>query len=406
MRFGVKKTALSYRALLTITCVVAFGGYVGAYIRMPILPLFARSLGADTVVIGAINSSFMLLAGLLCLPMGMMSDRFGRKRLIAGGLLVSAVTSLLLASCETPWQIMAVYLFAGAGLAAFAPTAMSFVSDISPVTHLGRSYGWYTMAMYGGMSIGPALGGFVANLLNFRWVFAASGIFIFLVFLVVLIFLPKRTAERRESTTTQRNKVAILRELLRNRALIACWLVTLSACFGLGVFITFVPLHASDQGISIGKIGLIFGMQAIVNALGRIPFGYLSDRVPDRGILVLAGLLGYSASIAGTGLSTSLPMFLASSFAMGLSMGVAFTAVGALVAEVVSADSRGLAMGGYNTCIYMGMMLSTLAMGFVARSMGFRACFIITAVVNAAGAFAFVILFRAFAVRKRALSGT
>ncbi len=404
MRFGVKKTARSYRALLLLTCGVAFGGYVGAYMRMPILPLFARSLGADTVLIGAINSSFMMLAGLLCLPMGMMSDRLGRKRLMLGGLLVSAATSVVLAWCRTPGQIMAVYLFSGAGLAAFAPTAMSFVSDISPATHLGRSYGWYTMAIYGGMSMGPALGGLVANLFDLRRVFTISGIFIFLVFGVSLIFLPKREGRRREPEA-RRAKGAILRELLRNRALLACWLVTLGACFGLGVFITFVPLHASDQGVSVGRIGLIFGTQAIVNALGRIPFGHLSDRVPDRGVLVLAGLLGYSVSIAGTGVSTSLPMFLASAFVMGISMGVAFTAVGALIAEVVPADSRGLAMGGYNTCIYLGMMCSTLVMGFVARSMGFRACFIITALVNAAGACAFTVLFRAFAGRKRALSG-
>ena len=159
----------------------------------------------------------------------------------------------------------------------------------------------------------------------------------------------------------------------------ACWLVTLFSCFGLGVFITFLPLYASDQGIRIGNIGLIFGTQALVNALARIPFGYLSDRVSDRSSLVVGGLLGYAASFAGLGFSASLAMFLISAFGMGISMGIAFTAVGALIPELVPVDSRGVAMGGYNTCIYMGMMLSSLIMGAVAGKLGFRACFLITA---------------------------
>ncbi|MFZ2447987.1 MAG: MFS transporter [Syntrophobacteraceae bacterium] len=396
--------ALSYRVLLLVCCAVCFGCYSGAYMRIPVLPLFARQLGADTFQIGLITSSFMLVAGVLCFPLGIMSDRLGRKRLILAGLLLSAATSILLGLSRTPWQLMGIYLFSGAGLAAFAPTMMSFVTDFSPRTHLGRSYGWYTMALYGGMSLGPAMGGFAAQLLNFEWVFTLSGIFIFFMFWIVLIFLPGQPPPHVPQDQARSNK-AILRELLRNRPLLACWMVTLSSCFGLGVFITFVPLHASDQGVGVGQIGVIFGTQALVNAVSRIPFGHLSDWVSDRGNLVLAGLLGYSASIAGVGLSTTLPLFLASAFVMGISMGIAFTAVGALIAEVVPADARGLAMGGYNTCIYLGIMLSALIMGFVTRELGFRTGFLITAVVNTVGAVGFSLLFRAVSVRKSAVSG-
>jgi MFS transporter, DHA1 family, multidrug resistance protein len=73
-------------------------------------------------------------------------------------------------------------------------------------------------------------------------------------------------------------------------------------------------------------------------------------------------------------------------------MGVAFTAVGALIPEVVGAGSRGLAMGGYNSSIYIGMMLSSLAMGALAGSLGFRNCFYLVALANAAttGLFHFI----------------
>jgi DHA1 family multidrug resistance protein-like MFS transporter len=395
--------ASSYRTLILISCAVGLACYTGAYMRIPILPLYARSLGVGTVEIGVINSLFMLAAGSFSMPLGIMSDRLGRKRLVLAGLLISALSSLLLAFSRTSPQMMAVYLFAGIGLAAFGPTMMSFVADFSPLTHLGRSYGWYTMAIYGGMSLGPAIGGFFANLLSYEWVFTISGILGFIVFFIAWLTFPKRRLAHPDGSP-KRDSRKIIRELLGNRPLLACWLVTLFSCFGLGVFITFLPLHASDLGIGVGEIGLIFGTQAIVNGLGRIPFGYLSDRVSHRSNLVLLGLLGYSVSNAGIGFSTSLAMFLISAFAMGIGMGIAFTAVGALISELVPADSRGFAMGGYNTCIYMGMMLSSLIMGVVAGRFGFRACFLITAALIAVGAFAFSFIFKSISVRERALS--
>ncbi len=64
---------------------------------------------------------------------------------------------------------------------------------------------------------------------------------------------------------------------------------------------------------------------------------------------------------------------------LGVSMSLAFTSVGALLAETVSPESRGLAMGGYNTCIYFGMMLSSAVMGSVIQMIGFAGGFFICA---------------------------
>ena len=61
---------------------------------------------------------------------------------------------------------------------------------------------------------------------------------------------------------------------------------------------------------------------------------------------------------------------------------MAFTSVGALIAEVVPLESRGLAMGGYNTCIYIGMMLSSALMGGIIGAIGFGGGFHLTALIN------------------------
>ena len=376
-----KWRSLSYTSLLFICCGVAFCGYLGSNMRLPVVPLYARSIGADTVQVGIINSAFLLIAGIMSLPMGILSDRFGRKLFVSLGLIVLSVTSFLLYFSKTPMQLMWIYLFFGAGLAAFGPTMMSFVADFSPSTHLGRSYGWYTTALYTSMSLGPAIGGFVAQQRGFLQVFLISGTIIFLTFWVAVLFLPPThliIAHRPEKP----NPSIIVRELLKNRPLLSCWLVTLGGCFALGMFITFLPLHAQNQSLTVWQIGLVFAAQGLSNALSRIPFGYLSDKVANRSTLVVIGLIGFSASMAGFAISKTTIHFVTFAVAFGTSMGLAFTSVGALIAEVVPFESRGLAMGGYNTCIYFGMMLSSASMGAIIRKIGFEYGFLITAVIN------------------------
>ncbi|HBO70333.1 MAG TPA: MFS transporter, partial [Deltaproteobacteria bacterium] len=98
--------------------------YLGAYMRLPLVPLFASRLGATTVQVGLINAGFMLAATLLSFPLGLVSDRLGRRRLILTGIIISALTSVFLFLAQTPAQVGAIYLFSGIGLACFSPAMM------------------------------------------------------------------------------------------------------------------------------------------------------------------------------------------------------------------------------------------------------------------------------------------
>lgn len=311
----------------------------------------------------------------------MLSDRVGRKKLAALGLVMLSLTSFLLYFSRTPSQMVWVYLFFGAGLAAFGPTMMSLVADISPPTHLGRSYGWYTTALYSSMTLGPALGGYIAQHYGFGKVFLSSGVIIFLIIWALMFLLPGANLYSAERANPDK-RAKVVGELLRNRPLIGCWLATLGGCFGLGMFVTYLPLHAQNQGLELGQIGLVFAMQGLANATSRIPFGHLSDQVTHRKNLVVYGFVGFAAALGGLGAAHGIAGFLGCSIAFGISMGLAFTAVGALIAEAVPPSQRGLAMGGYNTCIYFGMMLSSAIMGPVIKAFDFVNAFLIAGVVN------------------------
>jgi MFS family permease len=368
--------------------------------RIPIVPLYAKLLGADTVQIGVINSTFLLVAGAFSLPLGLVSDRIGRKLLILCGLVMMGATSLGLSLAASALQIASIYFFFGLGVAAFGPTMMSFVADFSPPTHIGRSYGWYTLAIYSGMSLGPALGGGLAQLLGYKPVFILAGVFLIVIGAMVFFILP-RARHVVVNRPPKRPALDILRGLIRNPLLLSCWLVTMGGCMGLGMFITFMPLYAQSRGLQIGQIGIIFGAQAVANAFSRLPFGRLSDRVSRRSRLVTAGFVCYAAAIAGFGVAVRLNGFVLLAVATGAGMGLAFTALGALIAEVVDPSSRGVAMGGYNSCIYLGMMLGSLVMGGVIRSTGYPHAFFIVSGINLAVTMVFTLVFHLTRARVR-----
>ncbi|TLM98919.1 MFS transporter, partial [bacterium] len=154
-----------------LLCLIGFLTFFCSYMRIPVLPLFAVSLGAGPAQVGLINGVFMLTTGVLSIPGGLLADRFGRRQLAVGGILAAAVSSLLVAHCSTPSQVAAVYVLFGIALAAFVPSMLSQVADALPPERLGQAYGWYTTAVYAAITLGPASGGLFGKAVGLRQVF-------------------------------------------------------------------------------------------------------------------------------------------------------------------------------------------------------------------------------------------
>jgi MFS family permease len=341
--------------------------------RLPLVPLLARRLGASTVEVGMINAGFMLAATALSLPLGLMSDRLGRKRLVMAGMGISCLTSLFLLVASAPWHVGAIYLFAGAGLACFSPAMMSFVGDSVPAHLLGRAYGWYTSALYLGMALGPGLGG-ATGTGDFRLAFAISAAFTGAGILLAAVRVASSPPAAPRFAPVG-DLQADFREIVRTPAVIGCWLATFFSTYAWGALFAFFPLFARDRGISIAHTGLIFTVQAAANAVFRIPVGHLQDRTGNRRPFILWGNAAFGALIALVGFFRGeLTLYLL--FAgIGGAMAATFTAIGAVLSESVATRVRGLAMGGYNTCIYGGFMVSAATLGVVIERWGYAAGF-------------------------------
>jgi MFS family permease len=284
----------------------------------------------------------------------------------------------------------AAYLLFGVGLAAFIPSMLSQVADSFPVEKLGQAYGWYSTAMYVAITLGPATGGYLGKHLGLRQVFYLSSGLLFLVALFSLALLPRSSISRKSEPKAV---LAASFSLFRNRALVACLLVTCGAAMGFGIFISFFPLYASRSGLDPAQVGLVFAAQAITNVFSRIPVGIAADRF-DRRWIVSFGILFFAAGLSLLGLFRHTASLSLCAVVLGVGMAFTFTAVGALIAESVPPLQRGLAMGMYNSSVYLAMMAGSTLFGVCISVVGYPAGFGLGALAALAGLGAFLLVVR------------
>jgi MFS family permease len=350
---------------LLLACVITVVHYTGAYMRVPVFPLYARTHGASPAEVGAIVAAHMGLAALTAVPFGLASDRWGRARLLFAGTLASALTSFALAAASTRWALALAYAAAGLGVAAFTPAMMSLVGDAAEPGAIARAYGWYTTALYAGFGIGPILGGAAAERWGERPAFVAAGGVITLALALSAVLIPRVPLSPRSGSPGS------LSAALANPKVLASWVVTVAGIGALGSVLTFFPLLARERGFGPAAIGLVLGVQALVNTVTRAPAGWLLDHSRARQPYVLAGILVAGLLTAMLPLAHRLEELLLVAAALGLALGVAFVAVGAVLTEATTPATRGVAMGGYSTAIYAGFAAAAFGLGPVMGTWGY-----------------------------------
>jgi MFS family permease len=373
-----------------------------AMCRSPLLPLFARELGADARLVGLIVGASTLTGIVVKLPAGAWSDVLGRRGLLVSGAIVFAVMPFAYLAVSGIGLLIAARVVHGHATAIFGPVASASLSDFAPPQRRGVWLSTYSTMQGAGQAIGPVIAGYVIAMGRFDIAFLLAG-----AIAVSTPFIVARwpgAAGRSPSTHASRvgHFVNGIGEVARERRVLTASLAQAAQFLLNGCLNAFLPLYAADVlGMGAAAVGWLFGLQTVTTLAIRPLMGALSDRM-DRRRLIVTGLVACSAAVWWVSLADSVTALGAAVLAYAAGVAVTTAATSAYITDVVPRARYGAAHGVFGTIYDVGDAAGPIAAGLLVAAWGYRFMFQAMAVVAAMVAVVFYLSSR----RGRALAVT
>lgn len=370
------------RSLWLVTCsmfisMMAFG------IVVPLLPIYAKQLGATGFEVGAIFAGFSVTLIFFLPLVGFLSDILGRKLFLSIGLIGLSVSSLLLIWARNPTQLILIRSLQGAFAAMHLPVAQAYVGDITPKGSEGAWMGRFNAVLFASLGSGPVLGGMITDLFGLTVTFLIMSFLLLIAFIFTFLFLPevkaRQSAERR---------VAPLSLLSRSRMMKGAFLFQFSHGLCLSCHMVLLPLFMTTVlSLSSSLVGLTISARSPISLL-QMYTGRLSDRY-DKKKLALIGMLTFAIFTMVMPSSRSfIAVIVNYSFAM-LGISLAVPAVSAYVVEEGRKNAMGTSFSVFLLPLNVGATLGSILFGSTTDFIGLQGTFIFAGLLTLVLAFPF-----------------
>lgn len=398
---------LAENQTLLILCVTTVVVMLGQGVISPVLPLYAQSFGVGTAVVGLSISLFGAARLVANLPAGFLSERYGRRLLLVGGPAITVVGSVLSGLAPNIWLLLLFRFISGAGSALYMTGAMVYLTDITTDENRGRLMSIYQGSLLLGVTLGPAIGGFVAAGFGLRSPFFLVAALALLGMVWGLVRLPETglRVERRLSPAEEKVSIpepvetrhGVILSLLRDPNFLLISLVSLSIFLTRsGGRLSLVPLVGRNRlDLDAAELGLIFALSNVVNLLVLLPAGTLADRLGRKRVIV--------PSMVATGIAFILYAIARDPWVFVLAAvidGAGLAGVpAAYAADIAPPSLRGVSMGLYRTFGDVGFVAGPVLLGWLADAGGFGRALGLNAVILIGVGLAFGLLARETLVR-------
>jgi MFS family permease len=388
--------------LIMITC---SGISFCNYFFVSTLPILAQNMTGTKVWAGLMTTVFTLSALATRPVSGILSERFGRVRLLVIGAALVAAACFLYRFSSVIILLILVRALQGVGFGIHTTAGGAVPADIVPKSRLNEGLGIY--GIYG--TIATALAPGIAlsivgpgDLKSFMPLFVLSTV-IALVCLVLDTQIRYERGHRKQAKAAETAAETAQADVPHDDTpLPETYLgfeagVLLPAAVMILAFIafssvtSFLTLFAAERGL--GNIGLFFTVSAAGMFLSRIFLGRVADR---RGadIIVIPSLSAVVLCVALIPLVRTSVILYILGFPLGLAQGAFCPALNTMMFQRCSAKRRGAAAAAYFSCIDIGMAAGALVFGFVADEFGFSVVYWSAAAFAAAAAAIYLLFLR------------
>src|SRR5438270_5306319 len=344
---------------LVVLMVTAFMDMVGVLMIVPLMPFYAKHMGAGGFVVGLLVSSFSIAQLLMAPVWGRFSDQYGRRPALIVGMTASAIAYVIFAFAGSLWLLFFSRLVQGAG-GGTVSVIQAYVADALEPKDRAKGLGWLSAATNAGVALGPMLGGVAFKM----WGTSGPGLFAAGLSVLNIAFAWKFLTESRDMKEAAevrsrpripgRSRMAVVRVAAHPNepASRLIWIYAIAIGAFQGSTAILALFLAARFGVTERTIWLFFTYIGVLSVVTRaLILGPAVDRFGEAklsrvGLTLLASGLALIPFMypAANPLLTYLPLALAVAL---IPLGTAFTfpCVTSMLSRVVPSSERGLYMG-------------------------------------------------------------
>ncbi len=349
--------------------------FIAIGVVIPVLPRYVEdSLGGGGTAVGLSVGAFAVSAALLRPAVGRLGDARGRKILVLAGGSIAGISMLGYTLATTIPLLILMRLLTGVGEAAMFVGAATAVQDLAPSSRRGEAASYFSVAVYGGLALGPLLGELARTQwgVHSAWYLAAG-------FCFAAVLLGTRMPAERPVLADQ---VAPAKRRFLHPAALRPGVILALSTTGYAGFAAFVPLYVTHLGLS--GSGVVFAEYAFAVLAVRIFGARLPDRLGSRRgasmalVLQATGLMTMCLwmSVAGLYVSTFV-------YAMGVSL--LYPALFPLVVEGAPESERSQAVATFTLAFDISAGFGAFVLGIVVTLTSERWAFGVASLLSLVG---------------------
>ncbi|MCW3979667.1 MAG: MFS transporter [Candidatus Bathyarchaeota archaeon] len=345
------------RTALPFYLVILLWG-VGSGILTPVFPLYIRSLGFSIEEWGGLVMVYAVGTFVFEWAWGALSDRVDRRLFIAAGLSSGSVLVFLYTLGGSKALFYVLQFLRGALFIMVGPAVKALVSDMNSSGSIGLSMGLYSSVRRLGRAVGPIFGSFLATYWSYEHaLYAYSAIYLIGAAITMLIF----KVDGGSSALAKERHLSIIQDcsyLLTTGTIAILFVIPVIIFMGTTAIRSYLPIYSQEViGMSTIEIGALFSVSNVIGFLTTPVFGWLSDALGRRRVVLSSFLLSAISLFGFTLVKTSLQLTLALVIFRVISSPIT-PLVLAMLTDVTPRRLMGASMGIYSTFENLGIVLA------------------------------------------------